>query len=202
MPSLRLLSVNARTMSLDRAALARTIAEVRPDLACVHGAPSLLRWRSISAELAREAGLVVVSGGRTAGGNLLMSTLGVDVLTTRDLTYSGGRGVRPPGAALAMLRLRGSEFAVTGARLTGDAGKRLEQTSQLSRAVDGLTPGDPPLVLAVDGAGGPGSSAWQALGETRVAVAGGVFVDARIGIADVNEISGGAVRVELALPGV
>jgi hypothetical protein len=72
--SLRLLSIDARAFGRDRVALARAVAAAEVDVACVHGSPHLLRWRSISAAIARRAGLVVVTGGRTAGANLVLST--------------------------------------------------------------------------------------------------------------------------------
>lgn len=205
MPTLRLLSVNARTLPLDRSELAALIAKTRPDVACVHGSPSLLRWRSISAGLARRAGMVVVGGGRTGGGNLVMSTLGVDVLATRDLSFDGFSGVRPPGATLAVLRLRGSEFVFAGAWLLGSPTARLVQARQLQEAIAALVPGVPPTLISAEGSDRPDTAAWQALTENRVAVAGGVFVDGRIGIGDAQELDGAwstcaPVRVDLSLP--
>lgn len=202
MPTLRLLSVNARSRSLDRAALAALIAQAGPDVACVHGSPSLLRWRSISAALARRAGMVVVGGGRTGGGNLLMSTLGVDVLATRDLRFAGGSGLRPPGATLAVLRAHGSEFVLACARLAGTAG--LEQAGELQAAIAGLVPGDPPVVISAEGSDHSGT-ALQALAQGRVAAHAGLFVDTRIGVAKGPAPKPGAtstptVSVELSLP--
>ena len=62
MPELRLLTLDAAAFA-DRHAVARAIAGHEPDVAVVHGAPSLLRWRSTCAAVAREAGLVVVGAG-------------------------------------------------------------------------------------------------------------------------------------------
>ncbi|MGI8679134.1 MAG: hypothetical protein ACR2LX_10685 [Jatrophihabitans sp.] len=213
MPSLLLLSVNARLLPVDRAGLTRMIAERRPDLAWVHGSPSLLRWRSISAALARNSGLVVVAGGRTSGGNLLLSSLGVDVLSTRELTFSDTRGARPPGAALAALRLRGSAFLVGAARLgspaapfarAAPAALAATHAAELQDAFDALVPDDQPAVLGIDTAGPPAPPDSQVLRAKPVAVAGvfveGVFVDPRISVASVNRIAAGAVELELALP--
>lgn len=197
MPSLRLLCLNARTLELDRPGLARLIDEIGPGLACLHGAPSLLRWRAISAELAREAGMVVVGGGRLGGGNLLLSTLGVDVLTTQDVTFAGGHGPRRPGAALAVLRLGGVEFVAAGARLAGERPVRVRQAVELDRAVTGLVPSNPPAVLSVDGVDEPSSGSWRELTVNRTAVTDGVFVDDAITVIDANQIASGAVRVEL-----
>lgn len=192
MPTLRLLTVNARTERLDHEALARRISIAAPDVVCVHGAPSLLRWRSLSAALARRSGLVVVGGGRTGGGNLLLSDLGVDSTGTRDLTFAGHRGPRPPGATLAVLARLGSPFVLVGARFFGDAGAQRVQVEQVQGAVAELDPAGPPIVLCVEDAG-PGTAVT--LQDGRTAAGPGVFVDARL---TVGAISNGVV--ELALP--
>ncbi len=198
MPSLRLLSVNSKLLPLDRAGLARMIADHTPDVACVHGAPSLARWRSISAALARESGLVVVTGGRTSGGNLLLSSLGVDVTATRELSFVATHGVRPPGAALAALRLLGCGFLVAAARFGSSSHVH---SAELRDAVAALVPDDPPVVLSIDGVG-RGSGAAQLLGTDLVAVGGGVFVDARIAVDSADEITIGAVELELTVSGL
>ena len=97
------------------------ISAAEADLVCVHGAPSLLRWRSKCGAVARRAGLVVVGGGRIGGGNLLLSGLGVDFEGTHDLTFGGGRGPRRAGATLAALArrrlpVRAGRGAAAGAR--------------------------------------------------------------------------------------
>jgi hypothetical protein len=203
-PALRLLTVNARALPLDRAALASLIEEAGPDVACVHGSPSLLRWRSISAALARRAGMVVVSGGRTGGANLLLSTLGVDVVATRDLRFAGPTGLRPPGATLAVLRLRGSEFVLAAAQLVGNEAVRRRQAGELQAAIAGLVPSNPPVVISAQGANGSNNAAWQVLSENRVGIADGIFVDGRIGIGEAKELPAEAssppLCVELSLP--
>lgn len=198
-PQLRLLAVNAASLPLDRHGVAQLIAELHPDIVCVHGAPSLLRWRSMCAAIAREAGMVVVSGGRTSGGNLLLSSLGVDVEAVRELASAGRRGPRPPGAALAALRLRGSAFRFVGARQLGSPTDRMRQCAELQTEVDALTPDRPPALFAVAGIR-PDSTAWAKLAEGRIALPGGVFVDATFTVDDANEITGGGVRADLTLP--
>jgi hypothetical protein len=188
--SLRLLSVDARPFGRDRAALARFITEANADVACVHGGPHLLRWRSISAAVGRRAGLVVVTGGRTAGANLVLSTLGVDVLGVQDVVLTGGTRLARPGAALAALRLRGSEFAVVSATLLGNSAQRVAQAAELQAVIDRLTPRDLPAVISAEGSDRPGTAAWQALVENRVGVAGRIFVDGRLGVADASQVAG------------
>jgi endonuclease/exonuclease/phosphatase family metal-dependent hydrolase len=196
---LRLLSLDARNFGRDRGALARAIASAEVDVACLHGGPHLLRWRSISAAIGRRSGLVVVTGGRTAGANLLLSTLGVDVLAVRDLVLPGRSRLRRPGAAAAVLRLRGAEFVLAAANLDGNAAERLGQARSVQQALDRLVPDLPPAVISAVGADRPGTAAWQSLVENRVGVSGRIFVDGRIDVADAAEVPSVGVVVELTL---
>lgn len=187
MPALRLLTVDARRFGRDRAALRRVIAEARPDVVCVHGGPRGVRWRSRCGRLAREAGLVVVTGGRHAGGNLLLSTLGVDVTAVQDVRLGDGPRWHPPGAALAALAVQGVPLVVAGGTLVGNAAERLGQAHRLRRGLDALVPGGPPAVISAEGGDRPGTAAWQALADGRVGVTDGLFADARIAVAEVSE---------------
>jgi hypothetical protein len=189
---MRLLSVDARSVGGNRQDLARLVESAGADVACVHGGPHLLRWRSISAALGRRSGLVVVGGGRPAGANLLLSTLGVDALGSQDLPLPGGTRLHPAGAALALLRLRGTQFVLVGANLTGNAARRVAQAGELQRAIDRLAPGNPPAILSALGVDRSGTAAWHALAEDRVAVAGRVFVGGRIAIGESHELDGAA----------
>jgi hypothetical protein len=198
--ALRLLSVDAQDFGRDRAALARAIAAAEVDVACVHGAPHLLRWRSICAAIGRQSGLVVVTGGRLAGANLLLSGLGVDVTAVADLTFSGGSVLTPAGAAIAALRLRGVEFVLAGTTLVGNAAERLAQVRQLQTAIDGLVPGAPPAVVSALGSDRPGTAAWQALVEYRVGVVERLFVDGRLDVLATTALSRSGIVLELELP--
>jgi hypothetical protein len=201
-PTMSLLSVNARKFGRGRPALARVISAAEPDLVCVHGAPDLVRWRQAVAALARESGLVVVTGGgRPAGATLLLSSLGVDVVAVRDLRFIGGGGLHPPGAALAAMRVRGTDFALVAATLIGNSAERVGQVDELHQALAGLVPGEPPAVISTEGADRPGTAAWQALVENRVAVGDHIFVDGGIDVGDAHPLSaaGAPTVVELSL---
>jgi hypothetical protein len=191
----RLLSVDARSFGRDRGALAELIAGAGADVVCIHGGPHLLRWRSICAALARRAGLVVVTGGRTAGANLLLSTLGVDVTAVRDVRLSGASA----GAALAALRLQGAEFVVGSATLVGNSAERVGQARELQTAITSLVPANPPAIISAEGSDRPGTAAWQVLVDERVGVAGRLFVDGRLGVADATELPGPARTAGLLL---
>jgi endonuclease/exonuclease/phosphatase family metal-dependent hydrolase len=209
-PTLRLLSYNIRSMRDDRAALARVIKAARPDVVCVQEAPRFLRWRSTCAALARTSGLVVVSGGRPAGANLILSSLGVDVVATADALLSKQPRLHQRGAAIAVLRLRGATFAVAGTHLDLVPEARLQHVGELHAAIAAHVPADVATVVAGDINDHPGSAPWQALAAQRpdaFAQAGvgsaftstasaphqtidGIFVDPRITVASVRVIDG------------
>ena len=104
MTTLRLLSYNVRSMRDDVDALGRVMREIAPDVAIIQEAPRFLRWRSACAALARRAGLVLVTGGRASGANLVLSSLAVDVLATHELAFTADRRLHHRGAAVAVLQ--------------------------------------------------------------------------------------------------
>jgi hypothetical protein len=187
---MRLLSIDARTTGRDRTALARLIESADADIACVHHGPHLLRWRSICAALGRRSGLVVVTGGRLAGADLVLSTLGVDVDATQDLSSDAGSVRHPAGAALAALRLRETRFVLVSATLVGDAAARGDQAAAVCAAAGSLVAEDLPAVLCVDGVVAPDTPAWDELAADRVPIGGRVFVDRRLGVAESQELAG------------
>ena len=107
--SLRLCVVDARNHK-DATALGRFVAAKAPHVVCVQHAPRWLRWRSKCGRLARLSGLVVVAGGRTADGNLILSSLGVDIVQTWESKLG----------AIARMRLSGVELAVAATSLDAD----------------------------------------------------------------------------------
>lgn len=215
MPTLRLLSYNVRSTRDDQAALARVIRAAEPDVVCVQEAPRFLRWRSKCAALARSSGLVVVGGGRPAGANLIMSSLAVDVLKTVDVLFSKDPGLHQRGAALAVFRLRGSEFSVVGTHLDVRADARLRHIVELRSAISRYLPPDRPVAVAADVNDHPGSPTWLALTEQwhdAFATAGvgsaftstaadphqtidGIFLDARITAISARVLDGPDVQV-------
>lgn len=189
MPTLRLLSVDARTTG-GRAELAGMISDADADVVCLHGAPHVVRWRARIAALARRsARVVVVPGGPAAGANAVLSTLAVDVVLTRERRL-GGSWLSPLGAALTVLRCGGVQFALVSATLAGNAAQRLGQANELQAAIGRLVPGDPPVIVSALGSDRPGTAAWQALAGSRVGVADRLFVDERIAVADSRRVGG------------
>src|SRR5262249_3147036 len=130
---LRLLTYNVRSLRDDAGAVSRGIRAARPDVACIQEAPRFLRWRAKRAALARLARMVIVSGGRYAGANLLLSTLAVDVVATHHVLLSRNRGYHQRGVAMALLRYSGALFGVAGVHL--DGGSQPHQIGEVHRAL-------------------------------------------------------------------
>jgi len=167
-PIVRILSYNVRSLRDDAGAVTRVIRSVEPHVVCLQEAPRLLRWRSKCAALARRSGLVVVTGGRTAAGNLILSSLDVDVVATQDVRFSKDRRRHQRGAALAVLRYDGESFAVAGTHLDLVAEPRIRHVGELGQALTGMVPAGTPTVVAGDINDLPGSAAWAQLTEDRL----------------------------------
>jgi hypothetical protein len=190
-PTLRILSVDARPLGRDRAALADLINNAEADVVCVHNAPHLGRWRNKVGSLARRTGRVVVTaGGRRGGANVVFATLAVDSRVTDVQRFTGTGGTSPAGVALAELRADGVDLVVASATLQGDAGQRVAQAGELHGAVDRFAPGRPPAIMSVLGADRPGTAAYQALADRRVAVSTRLFVDERFDVVEAKEVGG------------
>ena len=175
MPTLRLLSYNIRSMRDDHDALARVIKSAAADVVVVQEAPRFLRWRSKCAALARMSGLVVVGGGRPAGANLIMSTLGVDAVAVSDHAFSRDPQLHQRGCAVAVLRYGGTQFAVVGTHLDTVPEPRLRHAGELEETIASAVPAGTPAVVCADVNDHPGSPTWQALTRERAdawAVAG------------------------------
>jgi len=124
-PNLRFVSVDARTFHRRRGALSAALRAAEPHVVVVHSAPHLGRWRTLSGTIARDAGLVVVGGGRRAGANLILSSLAIDFVSVAEVAFSHNPA-RPAGAVVARLRRGELDFAVAAAsfspqRAAGDA---------------------------------------------------------------------------------
>jgi endonuclease/exonuclease/phosphatase family metal-dependent hydrolase len=149
--------------------------EVRPDVAIIQEAPRFLRWRSKCAALARRAGLVGVTGGRTTGANLVLSSLAVEVVAAHELPFSTDKKLHHRGAAVAVLKLAGAEFAVAGTHLDLIEAPRLRHLDELADFAAGRLPVEAPLIVGGDLNAVPGSATWRRLerfGPDAFAVAG------------------------------
>jgi hypothetical protein len=178
------LSVDARNDGI-----VEVIAGSDADVVCVHNAAQFGRWRQRAAALARRSGrVVVVPGGRAAGANLVLSTLGVDVVATSTVRLPGGDFLHPAGAALTVLRREGNEFGLVAATLVGNAADRLGQARVLQQAIERIAPSAPPVIVSAIGTDRPRTAAWQALADGRVAIGGRFFVDEGIDAVEARDI--------------
>jgi endonuclease/exonuclease/phosphatase family metal-dependent hydrolase len=128
------LTWNVRSLRDDAAGVARVIRSAAPDVAVIQEAPRLWRWRSACARLARDAGLVVVTGGRPAAGNLLLCAMRVRVVSSYDVLLPKRRGLHRRGAVGAALELEGQRLAVLGTHLDLDRDARLDSARRLRAA--------------------------------------------------------------------
>lgn len=215
MTSLRLLIYNVRSMRDDRDALGRVIRSAEADVALIQESPRFLRWRSLCAQLARRGNLVVVSGGRPAGSNLILSALGVDVISHAEVLFSRDPRLHQRGTAIAVLSKEGARFAVAGIHLDLVEDPRLRHVDELEQALRRHVPPDVPVIVGGDVNDVPGSATWQALTRERqdaFAVAGqgdgltssaieprrridAAFVDPRITVTGTHVITGPDVEI-------
>ncbi|MEP6852045.1 MAG: endonuclease/exonuclease/phosphatase family protein [bacterium] len=161
--TIRLLSYNIRALRDDNEALYRVIRSIGADVVCIQEAPRFLRWRSKCAEIARRSGLVLVTGGRATGANLVLSTLAVDVVATREVGFSRDRGLHARGSAIVLLRKGDATFAVAGTHLDLSDEPRLRHVGELHAELDEFVPAGAPAVVAGDMNCRPGSPVWTAL---------------------------------------
>jgi endonuclease/exonuclease/phosphatase family metal-dependent hydrolase len=158
----RVLSYNIRSLRDDRAAVVRVIRACAPDLVCLQESPRFWRPARQAAWLARSTGTVVLSGGRSAAGPLLLGRLRVAVLRTNDLLLPRTPGLHQRGFATALVRVgRAAAFSVTSCHLSLDPVERLQQASLLLDHVAGQ--GVPHGIVAGDFNERPDGPAWGLL---------------------------------------
>lgn len=141
----RLLSYNVRSMRDDVDALGRVIRACRPDVVCVQEAPRFFRWRKAAARLARASGLVYVTGGATASGPMILSSLRAHVERTEDVLLPRTPGLHQRGFATAVLRFGRARLGVLSCHLSIDDRERYEQGRLL---LDQLSAMDVPQAVA------------------------------------------------------
>ncbi|MET9291772.1 endonuclease/exonuclease/phosphatase family protein [Streptomyces sp. NPDC003077] len=127
----RVLSYNIRSMRDDRAALARVIRACAPDLVLVQEAPRFFRWRKAVTALARACDLVHVTGGATAAGPAILSSLRAHVEHAEDVLLPRTPGLHQRGLATAVVRIGGARLGVVSCHLSLNAGERDRQAELL-----------------------------------------------------------------------
>jgi endonuclease/exonuclease/phosphatase family metal-dependent hydrolase len=144
----RVLSYNVRSMRDDVAALARVIRACRPDVVCVQEAPRFFRWRKAATRLARTSGLVYVSGGATASGPMILSSLRAHVERTEDILLPRTPGLHQRGFSTAVLRFGRARLGVLSCHLSIDDQERYTQGELLLERLSAL--GEPYAVVGGD----------------------------------------------------
>ncbi|RKT04284.1 endonuclease/exonuclease/phosphatase family metal-dependent hydrolase [Streptomyces sp. 3211.6] len=161
---IRVLSYNVRSMRDDEEALARVIRACAPDLVFVQEAPRFFRWRKHAARLASKADLVVLGGGATAAGPLLLCSLRAFVEHTEDVLLPLTPGLHRRGFATAVVRFGAARVGVVSAHLSLDATERAAQAELLLDRVATLDA--PHVIAAADVNETPGGPAFTRLSAT------------------------------------
>ncbi|MCX5196829.1 endonuclease/exonuclease/phosphatase family protein [Streptomyces sp. NBC_00249] len=161
---IRVLSYNIRSLRDDEEALARVIRACAPDLVFVQEAPRFFRWRKHAARLASKADLVVLSGGATAAGPLLLCSLRAFVERTEDVLLPRTPGHHRRGLATAVVRFGAARVGVVSAHLSLNRAERTAQAGMLLDRVAGL--GTPYAIAAGDLNESPGGPAFSRLSQT------------------------------------
>ncbi len=161
---LKILSWNLHGLRDDTRALTSLVRSLDPDVVCVQEAPKFLRWRARAARLARDCGLLYVTGGGTTGGTALLAHLRVDVERTAELALSRYRvGWPDRGVAAAVVRKSGVRLAVASLHLPLPETERLDH---VRRGLDVLrASGAEHAFAAGDLNERPGRTAWTYLEE-------------------------------------
>ncbi|MFF7362920.1 endonuclease/exonuclease/phosphatase family protein [Streptomyces sp. NPDC008125] len=134
----RVLSYNVRSLRDDPAALARVIRACAPDLVFVQEAPRFFRWRKAAARLAAATDLVLLSGGATAAGPLLLCSLRATVERTEDVLLPRTPGLHRRGFATAVVKIAGTRLGVVSCHLGLRADERLAQARALLDRVEAM----------------------------------------------------------------
>ncbi|RST19451.1 endonuclease [Streptomyces sp. WAC05374] len=158
---IRVLSYNIRSMRDDEDALARVIRACAPDLVLVQEAPRFFRWRKHAARLAAKSELLVLGGGATAAGPLLLCSLRTTVERTDDVLLPLTPGLHRRGFATAVVRIGGARLGLLSCHLSLQARERYAQAGML---LDRLAALDVPHAIAAgDINERPGGRSFQRL---------------------------------------
>jgi hypothetical protein len=171
------------------------VRSLAPDVLLVRDGPRRLRWRTRSAAIADEFGLVVAGGGEPALGNLALVSLRVAVHETWCVQYPLTPGRLMRGAVLARCEVAGRRFVVAGSRLGADRDERARQAIVLARVLSEV---EELLLVAADLGEESGGPAWTTIGDGLVDAAAGsrtsegssaIFVDPGVTVRDYRTIA-------------
>jgi endonuclease/exonuclease/phosphatase family metal-dependent hydrolase len=165
MTTIRLLSYNIRSMRDDRAALARVINRLEPDVVCVQEAPRFAFWLRKRRWLAREVSLGLAVRRRPAGLELYAGER-TALLHRGHRLLSSVPGLHRRGLVMGLFDVGGVRLVVASVHLDLLGGPRLrhaeEIVKELERARERF---EAPVVVAGDVNEEPGGAAWDFLAE-------------------------------------
>ncbi len=158
---IRVLGYNIRSLRDDEDALARVVRACAPDVVFVQEAPRFFRWRKHAARLAAKSGLLVLGGGATAAGPLLLCSPRVTVERAEDLLLPLTPGLHRRGLATAVVRIGRARLGLVSCHLSL---RRDERYTQAGLLLDRLAALDVPhAVVGGDINERPGGPAFRRL---------------------------------------
>lgn len=163
MTTVRLLSYNIRSMRDDRAALARVVRRLRPDILCAQEAPRFLGWRCGRRALGRRAALRPVTLRRPAGLELYAGPR-VTVLGHGHRLLTPVRGLHRRGLVFGLFDIRGARLVAAGIHLDLVGAARRRHAEEIVAELDRVRAElGAPVVVAGDVNEQPGEPAWEIL---------------------------------------
>ena len=157
---MRVLTYNVRSLRDSARDVADVMRSCGPDVVCVQEAPRFLFWRRKLKRLAADAGLEVVTGGRSAAACALLARPGLPVTRRRDVKLSPTRGVHQRGLAMAVFDIGGRPVAVVSMHLGLRPEERQRHLPEVLAAARSL---GAPVVLAGDVNETPDRPVWLRL---------------------------------------
>jgi len=160
--TVRVVSYNIHSFKDDLDALGTVVRDLAPDVVVVQEGSRRFRWRQRNASLADRFRMVYAAGGLYSLGNLVLTTLRVRVLSTRDVRYPLVPGHHMRGAVFAECEVAGARFMVTGSHLSTDPLVRPVQAGLWRAEMRAV---DLPVVAGGDLNEAPGGATWAAAAE-------------------------------------
>lgn len=171
MVEFRIVTYNVRALRDDRPAVIRTLRALDADIACVQEMPRFVRWRSRTAALAREAGLLYVAGGGTAGGTAMLAAQRVDVTGAMAYRLSRTPRLHVRGTVVARIHKAGAWCTVASIHLGLDGDERTRHWTEIRGLLDRYE--RVVTVVAGDVNETPDQPIWKALANDYTDAAGG-----------------------------
>ncbi|MEY9937848.1 endonuclease/exonuclease/phosphatase family protein [Streptacidiphilus sp. MAP5-3] len=162
----RVVSWNIRSLRDDRTAVVRVLRALEPDLVCLQESPRFWFPRPQAGWLARSTGLLVLGGGKSAAGPLLLGRLRALPLSVHDVLLPRTPGLHQRGFATTVVRLGSARpFSLTSCHLSLDRDERRRQCGLLLDHLDHLDRrGVAHSIVGGDVNERPGEPGWELLG--------------------------------------